>query len=413
MKAHCQLIAFFLIALASCGSTRTSNSFISVPVEPSVADAPLEIEPKTDSLVVNKTPKQAAKKNLGPFKVALLLPLNIGPGEYKLDDVFADYYEGVLMGLDSLKSLGMEVIVNVYDTKNDTAVVKKITWKKELEESDVIIGPTFKNGHTMLSKYVKPREIALVSPFSNANMWTDSNHYSMYCTPDDKSYAAALAAHIAKHHPNANLVLVNDNSKEDKDFLWRFKVAARELGLEKWKDVTYQKGSDILPQLQKGDGDTNIIITPTSNEKTAQLLLTNLKNDGGSHVNLLFALESWLNFKNTNYQTYELWEQNHLHILTHYFADDYAKNVIAFKAAYKERFATIPSDFAFRGFDHIVAMGILFMNGKGDNLAESAEEMEVKGLHNTFKFRFNGRALENRSVNIIQFSEYRFQRINK
>lgn len=413
MKAPCQLIAFFLIALASCGSTRTSNPFTPVPVEPSATVAPLEIEPKTDSLAVTKTPKQAAKKNLGPFKVALLLPLNIGPGEYKLDDVFADYYEGVLMGLDSLKKLGMEVIVTVYDTKNDTAAVKKITWKKELEESDVIIGPTFKNGHTMLSKYVKAREIALVSPFSNANMWTDSNHYSMYCTPDDKSYAAALAAHIAKHHPNANLVLVNDNSKEDKDFLWRFKVAARELGLEKWKDVTYQKGSDILPQLQKGDGDTNIIITPTSNEKTAQLLLTNLKNDGGSHVNLLFTLESWLNFKNTNYQTYELWEQNHLHILTHYFADDYARDVIAFKAAYKERFATIPSDFAFRGFDHIVAMGILFMNGKGDNLAESAEEMEVKGLHNTFKFRFNGRALENRSVNIIQFSEYRFQRINK
>ncbi len=413
MKAPCQLIVVFFIALASCGSTRPLNSFTPVPVEPSTTTTPIETEPQTDSISKVNSKELVAKKKLGPFKVALLLPLNITPGEYKLDAVFADYYEGVLMGLDSLKNLGMEVIVTVYDTKNDTATVKKITWKKELEESDVIIGPTFKNGHTLLSKYVKPRKIALVSPFSNANMWADSNHYSFYCTPDDKSYAAALAGHIAKHHPTANLVLVNDNSKEDKDFLWRFKVAARELGFDKWKDITYQKGSDILPQLQKGDGDTNIIIAPTSNEKTAQLLLTNLKNDGGSHVNMLFTLESWLNFKNTNYQTYELWEQNRLHVLTHYFADDYAKNVIAFKAAYKDRFATIPGDFAFRGFDHMVTMGILFMNGKGDNLAESAEEMEVKGLHNTFKFRFNGRALENRSVNIIQFSEYRFQRINK
>jgi ABC-type branched-subunit amino acid transport system substrate-binding protein len=412
MKAPCQLLAVFFIALASCGSTRTTGKYTPAPnttaeiiqVEPEKSAEPIDTVKKTP-------PKKQAKKNYGPFNVSLLLPLNLTTEPYKMDGVIADYYEGILMGLDSLKSMGMDIVVNVYDTKNDTATIKKITWKKELAESDVIIGPTFKSGHAMLSKYVQSRKITLVSPFSNANMWTDSNNYSLYCSPDDKSYAAALALHIKNNYPNANLLLFNDNTKEDKDFLWRFKVAAKEIGLSKWKDITHQAGWDITPHLHPADADTNIIIAPTDNEKIAQQLLTQLKDP--INYNIVIALDSWLNFKSTNYQNYQLWEQNHLQILTQYYVDDYDSSVARFRAAYKKRFGTIPNDFAIRGFDHIMAMGLMYLNGQKDILAQSVEDSEWKGLHNSFKFRFNGRAIENRSVNVIEFSNYRFQRIDK
>lgn len=413
MKAAYHLFLLVFIALAGCASTGTHGSkgtFRPTEIPKETPPPQVIIKPDTPQYIA---PKKKFIKNVAPFKVTLLLPFNLTKGDdYKMDASIADYYEGVLMGLDSLKKLGIDIIVNAYDTKYDTATVRKLTWKKELEESNVIIGPTFKAGHAMLSKYVARRKIALISPFSNANMWSDSNYYSMYCTPDDKSYAARLAGYIMHRYPNANILLFNDNTKEDKDFLWRFKLAARDTGLTQWKDITYSSGGwDITGHLKKEVGVVNVIIAPTDNEAIANKLLTQLKDP--EQVNTLFVLESWLDFKNPTYQTYQLWEQNNLHALTNYFVEDRDKNVMHFKGVYKERFGALPSDFSFRGYDQIISLGTIHYNAETAVLAENAEGMECEGLHNNFKFRFNGRALENRSVNIIEFIDHRFRRVKE
>ena len=408
MKIYFRFLVVIIIALAGCGSTSNASVFKPAPINVDTTTEPKVVIPPADT-VKKQAAKKRTLKDMGALQISILLPFNITAGEYKMPDVIADYYEGILLGLDSLKHMGLDVVVNVYDTKDDSATVKRITWKEELAKSDVIIGPTFKKGHAQLLQYVKPRNIALISPFSNANMWTDSNHCALYCTPDEKSEAAVLAKTIKEKYPKANILLVNDDTKEDKDFLWRFKLAAKELGLSGWKDITYKAEWDITPHLKTGDSAVNVIVAPTNNVRIAMQLLTQLKNPENN--NILFVKDSWLNFDNINYQTYQLWQQNNLHVLTHFFVDDTDQGVINFKHKYKQKYGAMPGNFAFRGFDHIMSVGQAYYKGEALTLAESIDSLEYKGLHNNFKFRFNGKAMENQAVNVIRFVDYRFIKV--
>lgn len=412
MKIPYHLLFVVIIALASCGSTKNTSEFRRVPIEADTTIIPRVVIP--DEKIEDETPPQEPVylKDSEPLKISLMLPLNIRAGEYRMADVIADYYEGILLGVDSLKNMGLDVVLNVYDTKSDSATVKKLTWKKELAESHAIIGPTFKKGHALLLDYVKPREIALVSPFSNANIWSDSNHYALYCSPDENSYAAALAETIHKKYPKAKLLLFNDNTQDDKDFLWRFKLAAKKLGMSGWVDITYKSGWNIKPHLLKDDSSQNIIIAPTDKSRIALELLTQLSNDEEKFNTTLFVRDSWLSFNNISFQTYKLWQQNNLHVLTHYFVDAHEKTVMRFKAAYKSKYSAMPDDFAFRGFDHIMTIGRAFNKVTEEkNLASVLAEDAFTGMHNGFKFRFNGKSVENQSVNVIKFTNYRFLRV--
>lgn len=406
MKVY-HLIIFSIIALAGCGSTRNASSFREVPIETDTTIIPKVVIPKeTTPVVVEKK----YLKDIEPLKISLLLPLNIKSGEYKMADVIADYYQGILLGIDSLKNMGIDVILNVYDTKGDSATVKKLTWKPELAESHVIIGPTFKKGHAILLPFAKARKIALISPFSNSNMWSDSNHYALYCTPDENAFAAKLAETISSKYPNAKLILFNDNTKEDKDFIWRFKVAARKKGLKNWVDITYKSGWQIEPHLKKGDTALNIIIAPTDKSRVALQLITQLKDPEIKKI--LFVRDSWLSFNNVGYQSYQLWQQNNLHVLTHYFIGKDDKTVMRFKGLYKEKFSTTPDEFAYRGFDHILTVGNAYLKAiEEESLADVLAANEFEGLHNNFKFKFNGKSLENKSVNVIKFVNYKFLRV--
>lgn len=407
MKIPYHLLIVSIIALAGCGSSRNASSYRSVPIEQDTDIIPKVVIP--DEEVIVEVKKQLLH-DVEPLKISLLLPLNIRSGEYKMADVIADYYEGILLGIDSLKNMGIDVTLNVFDTKSDSATVKKITWKKELDESHVIIGPTFKKGHALLLNYVKPRQIALISPFSNANMWSDSNHYALYCTPDENAIAAKLAETINTKYPNAKLLLFNDGTKEDKDFIWRFKVAARELDMKGWTDITYKSGWNIEPHLQRGDSALTVIVAPTDKSRVALQLITQLKDPEINKV--LIVRDSWLGFNNVGFQSYKLWQQNNLHMLTHYFIDEHEKTVMHFKGLYKQKFATVPNEFAYRGFDHILAVGNAYMKAVEDEtLADVLANNEFKGMHNNFKFQFNGKALENQSVNMIKFVDYKFLRV--
>lgn len=404
MSLFKRFLIIVLLASASCGSTR-SGVYRPAPVFKDSTTQPVIVP---EDSATKKPVKKYGQKNYGPLKVSLLLPLNIEGGKSNMDPFLADYYEGVMMGLDSLRSLGMDVVVNVYDTKGDTAAIRKLTWKKELAESNLIIGPTFKAGYAMLSKYTLPRKITLVSPFSNAYLYSDSNKYSVYCTPDDKGYAMTLARFIKEKYPNANLLLFNDGSQEDKDFIWRFKVVARDsFGLSKWRDVTYNAALDMTTLLKQDS--VNIIFAPTGNEKIASQLLTQLKDP--AYNNILITLESWLDFKHLSFQTYELWGQNRLHVLTSYYINDFDGQVINFKIRYKNKYGAYPSGFAVRGFDHILAFGCTFLDNRAETIAEGLQQSECRGMHNRFIFRSNGKILENRGVNIIEFKNHRFQRI--
>lgn len=85
------------------------------------------------------TPKDIKKVNR--IQVALLLPFMTNETtQSSATSRFVEYYEGLLLAVDSLRNMGTSIELSVYDTGNGTKKVKEILKEDALSNANLIIG---------------------------------------------------------------------------------------------------------------------------------------------------------------------------------------------------------------------------------------------------------------------------------
>ena len=75
-------------------------------------------------------------------------------------------YEGILIGIDSLRKKGITVIVHPYDIDKDVALLQKILNYPELKSMDLIIGPLFPMLIPYVTAFGEANKIPVVNPIS-------------------------------------------------------------------------------------------------------------------------------------------------------------------------------------------------------------------------------------------------------
>ncbi len=137
----------------------------------------------TDSLLLDSTLSQIfdcdsilARKDT--FRIALMIPFysDLEPkirtsSVYHTKEAkayrsftFIQFYEGFLMALDSMKQMGFNAEVFIYDTKGDSATVQEIIKKEEFKSLDLVIGPLFQSNVKMVLEAGNAYNIKVVSP---------------------------------------------------------------------------------------------------------------------------------------------------------------------------------------------------------------------------------------------------------
>ncbi len=105
------------------------------------------IFPKTGQLKLNLLDSIKKDKN---YKLAVLLPFKIRdieslPSDDKCEKLYGnmllDYYSGIKLAIDSLKTYGMKISYDVFDTQASPFVTGKILETTDLSEYDFVIGP--------------------------------------------------------------------------------------------------------------------------------------------------------------------------------------------------------------------------------------------------------------------------------
>jgi LysM domain. len=99
------------------------------------------------------------------FRIAFLLPFS-SSGKTNTK-IAAEFFGGAWVAMDSLKNMGMQLEVFVYDTrsKNDSAQVKSILSKPELKTMDMIIGPLYSAHIAPVAEFASRYKIPVVSRF--------------------------------------------------------------------------------------------------------------------------------------------------------------------------------------------------------------------------------------------------------
>ncbi|NSW93107.1 MAG: LysM peptidoglycan-binding domain-containing protein [Bacteroidales bacterium] len=125
---------------------------------------------------------------------------------------FVEMYCGILLAVDTLRSLGLNVNLNVYDIGIDTTEVIRLIRSGKLEQTDLIIGPAYSKNLSIVASYAGQMGIPVVSPVQlQNNKVLKGNPLLFAAHPTLEVSQKAIAAKIANYYDH-NYVFVYTNT---------------------------------------------------------------------------------------------------------------------------------------------------------------------------------------------------------
>ncbi|GAA3589390.1 LysM peptidoglycan-binding domain-containing protein [Flavivirga amylovorans] len=176
-------------------------------------------------------------------------------------DASLDFHSGVLMAMDSLKTLGVSLKVDVYDTKYQLSEVKRIIAKNNFENIDAVIGPltpgNFEEVASQLRKYNTP----VVSPIGTNLKLYDNVFQSR---PSNDLLKKRVVNFVKADTLASNIIVIADTqNKAVSDDLKREFNFAKQIHSRKDKegvDKYFVSKGDIQDELKPGK---NIVFLET------------------------------------------------------------------------------------------------------------------------------------------------------
>jgi LysM repeat protein len=187
--------------------------------------------------IFTKLSENSVLKDLrGSVKVAVMLPFFINENnsrsyvdstkkdaqgnkiyrEVSMDDTwiyegslpFLEAYEGILIAVDSLRSLGLNIELDVYDIAGDSTELNRIIWSGKLNDVDLIIGPVFSSSLNRMAAYAAERDIPIVSPVPLRDQNILENRPTLYRVYPSASVSQDIVVRELQSHQGSNVVFL-------------------------------------------------------------------------------------------------------------------------------------------------------------------------------------------------------------
>ena len=129
---------------------------------------------------------------------------------------FLEMYEGILLAADTLRSLGLDIKLHVYDIKSDTNELVRLIKQGRLERMDLIVGPVYSSNLAIVTAYAGDLGIPVVSPVQLINNAGLMNNPTLFMpNPSLEVAQNAIAARINDFPANNFVFIHSDLSGSD------------------------------------------------------------------------------------------------------------------------------------------------------------------------------------------------------
>lgn len=219
---------------------------------------------------------------------------------------FADFYEGFMLAIDSIKKTGVDITLFTFDTKSDSIETDKIANELEIIRPNLIYGPIIPKNIARISAYSEKNEIPLILPLTkDKDRYTNNNPYAISLIPNFESEKNNCADYVSQFSEK-NIILIhsdiaNGESRVDdfRETLFAYfsSKAAYENAL--YKEIRI---NDTLPQNIKHalrDNMENIVLVLSANEANVSNIIGQLRiNQSLGYSINVFGLPTWQSFDN-------------------------------------------------------------------------------------------------------------------
>lgn len=309
---------------------------------------------------------------------------------YGNSENFLQFYEGVLIAIDSIQKTGMKVVLNVYDTKDNPESIRKVVNNEAFLATDLILGPVYENVQKEVAQVAARNQIPLISPFTPKSTLINNNPQFYQINPSREYLAEATAEMIAADYSNTNFIVVKTSAYEGTpegqlvDMIRKKLAGSGNTGNGRFSVYDFRiERSRGLTKLLLPEKE-NVVFIPSSDEGELSVAISNINNLSRDFPITLIGAGNYQ-------QKYPSIEITHYHNLQFkyinpYWIDYKNSSTINFIEKFISNFGTEPNSYGVQGFDAAwYFLNALHNYGKG--FEECLPYMNTQLLQGNYSFK--------------------------
>ncbi len=355
-----------------------------------------------------------------PIKIAVFAPIYLDSAfngnNFKLGNTNLpkyllpglEFYNGVMMAIDSLNAEGVNAEVLIYDSKQSESAIQEILTKPELAGVSLIIA-SFNNRNEIkpLADFALSRKIALISETYPNDGGVTENPYFVLINSTLRTHIDALYKYLQRFHSTDNIIWIKRKGALE-DMIQGFftelqkKTPSLALRVKTVEMIDSLNQQTLLASLDSNRN--NVLICGSLNEPFGTGIVKTLA-DNRDYKGTVIGMPTWDGFKDLakpEYKNIEIIYSSPYNFLR---SD---KVAISISNKYRNKFQARPSDQVFKGFESMYHFPKLlikhrqaFLNNLSDKSFKVFNDFDIQPIR--FK-RDNPSAdyLENKKIYILK-----------
>ncbi len=319
---------------------------------------------------------QESRAQESPTKIAVFAPLYLDSAfngnNFKLGNTNLpkfllpglEFYNGVIMAIDSLNAEGVNAEVLIYDSKQSESAIQEILSKPELEGVSLIIA-SFNNRNEIkpLADFALSRKIALISETYPNDGGVTENPYFVLVNSTLRTHIDALYKYLQRFHSTDHLIWIKRKGALE-DMIQSFftelqkKTPSLALRIKTVEMVDSLNQQTLLTSLDSNRN--NVLICGSLNEPFGTAIVKTLA-DNKDYKGTVIGMPTWDGFKDLAKPEYKGIE---IIYSSPYHFPRTDKIAISISNKYRNKFQARPSDQVFKGFESMYHFSKLLIKHK-------------------------------------------------
>lgn len=374
----------------------------------------------TDSLQMNTAPTSPAHfrklKQNDVAEVALMLPLG---STDKPAANYLDFYRGFLIGLDSVRMAGYSVNLTLHNTAHDYLRVDMLTALGTLATTDLVVGPVYEDELIPIASAFRLMGTPIVSPLADLKHISNDNVFQM--SPSQ----ASKYNKVKNLFDGSRRVVIISAESVDAEFDAEVRaliqpgttvvehkyVYEHPSVIEKREKASGGKAapspSDLTPLL-RGKTPSVVVIT-ANNEVDVDRILAALAAARTSLVSRSISTTPFEVLGNNRWNRFVNIDRANLFatnviMLSTYHARRSEPIVKAFDSRFVKEFGSIPTRYAYRGYD----AAVVFVRALFENIDTGLQTETIRPLLTPYRFeyKYGGVRVNSEWVKVMYHNNY-------
>lgn len=384
------IIAENLVALIQRNSTNKADLDLAARLT-----TRFSLKPRTAPTGPNIPVVTAPKGKKSAYTIAVLFPFRMNELNSANNQFVVDLYEGIRLAVKKLQSEGITVNVLAYEVDNTAESMQKVFGDPQFQQSDVLIGPLYPVTYELATTWAAERNIPIVNPISTNSSLLENQTYLVQ--PSVESQARLLFQFSQRFTPKSTYIAYG-NTRQDSLLAATYAQVAKTNGVQV---LGMKRGrSESLAAELKGKKPGHILAAFTGSGEGPGVISWNRSTNLG--VPLLVPYEAF----NTNTSPASTFSGSNVYFFDSMFSSDTDPAVLDFRQKYMTQINTLPSSYAYLGYDTMLFFGRML--GKyGSDFTKGLKSQPYKDGYTLGGFDYR-QSTDNQNFNVLKFSNYQF-----